>query len=163
MSLYKIVGGEYLPLINASRVLSSVIQRAILEEDTLSQLFRHLNVELDIEYNSLYHYKYVEKRARFMIEYCKTMADIRRWLFTYCHRDSKPYSPPSYSDFIGSTPPPFINVDTSTPVTDDEGYRTRLPTTASADSSLIHINGSPPVLRHHLDLIWIDVFDDAFS
>jgi len=174
-------GGDYLPLINASRVLSSVIQRAILEEDTLSQLFRHLDIHADIEYNSLYHYSYVEKRARFMIEYCHTMTDIRKWLYTYRHQSTKHYivdnnSEPlplfseshsplffeSHSPLFSKPHSPLLNmlsfdywhgnasVITSTPLTDDEGYRTRLPTTASAGSSFMEINGSP-VLSHHID------------
>ncbi len=165
--LYEISGGEYIPLINASRVLSFVIQQSILGEDTLSQLFRHLDID-DIERHSLYHYSYVEKRARFMNEYCRTMADIRRWLYTYRHRptvfsmniiihddnDSEPYTPPLNSfnfDRLYSN----VTIFSSTPITDDEGYRTRLPTTASSDSSFIRIDGCSPVFtRAAMDLCW---------
>ena len=175
-TLCKISGGEYLPLINASRVLSSVIQRAILEEDTLSQLFRHLDIYFDIEHNSLYHYSYVEKRARFMIEYCRTMTDIRKWLYTYRHQstevvidivnidsdnsdNSEPHSPSSDTNYFDNLLYPNINIITSTPITDDEGYRTRLPTTASADSSFIHFIGSP-VISHPMNLDWSSEIDD---
>ncbi len=165
---WEISGGEYLPLINASRVLSFVIKQAILEEDTLSQLFRHLDIHADIEYNSLYHYSYVEKRAHFMIEYCQTMNDIRKLLYTYRRQStefdidgniSEPHSPGMNlvdSDYFYG----YANIITSTPITDDEGYRTRLPTTASADSSFICINNTSPVLSHHRDLEWNSVFGD---
>ncbi|UJR35308.1 hypothetical protein I4U23_028070 [Adineta vaga] len=38
---------------------------------------------------------------------------------------------------------PDINIFSSTPVTDDEGYRTRLPTTASTDTSFTHAVSTP--------------------
>ncbi len=159
-------------MINASRVLSFVIEQAILGEDTLSQLLHHLDIQVDIECNSLYHYGYVEKRARFMIEYCRTMTDIRKLLYTYRHQpakfdinivnidncNSEPHSPAlnmfNFDHLYGNA-----NVVTSTPITDDEGYRTRLPTTASANSSFICINGSP-VLSHREDLDWSSEIDD---
>jgi len=158
-------------LINASRILSFVIEQAILGEDTLSQLLHHLDIQFDIEYNSLYHYAYVEKRARFMIEYCQTMADIRKLLYTYRHQpakldidivnieyyNSKPHSP-ALNMFNFNHSYGIANVFSSTPITDDEGYRTRLPTTASANSSFICINGSP-VLSYG-DLDWSSEFDD---
>jgi hypothetical protein len=103
-----------------------------------------------------------------MIEYCQTMNDIRKLLYTYRRQSnefdidgsiSEPYSPGMNlvdSDyFYGNT-----NIITSTPITDDEGYRTRLPTTASADSSFICINNTSPVLSHHRDLEWNSVFGD---
>jgi len=161
-------GGEYLPLINALRVLSFTIEQVILGEDTLSQLFRHLDIHADIEYNSLYNYSYVLNRARFMIEYCQTMTDIREWLYTYRHQStelviniesdySEPHSPTnmfSINYLYGNA-----SVFTSTPITDDEGYRTRLPTTASAESSFIYINGSP-LFSNAFGLDWNSEIDD---
>jgi len=162
-------GGEYLPLINALRVLSFAIEQAILGEDTLSQLFRHLDIHADIEYNSLYHYSYVVNRARFMIKYCQTMTDIRKWLYTYRHQStelviniegdySEPHSPTTNMfniDYLYGN----VSVFTSTPITDDEGYRTRLPTTASAESSFICINGSP-IFSNPMGLDWNSEIDD---
>jgi hypothetical protein len=126
----------------------------------------------DIEYDSLYRYSYVRKRARFMIEYCRTLADIRKLLFTYRHQptecaidtvnidnyNSEPSSP-SNTNYLFYLSGPNVNIITSTPITDDEGYRTRLPTTASPDSSFIHIIGSP-VLSHPMDLDWSSGIDD---
>ncbi len=156
-------------MINACRVLSFVIENAIVGEDTLSQVFRHLDID-DIERYSLYHHAYVEKRARFMIENCRTMTDIRKWLYNYRHQSTKhgisiifiddnddvsePYTPPNTVNFIRL----YSNatIFSSTPITDDEGYRTRLPTTASADSSFIHIDGccSPVFSCPAMDLYW---------
>jgi hypothetical protein len=79
---YLYLGGEYIPLINASRVLSSVIQSVIIEEDTFLQVFRHINMN-EIERNSLYCHSFVDKRAQSMIENCRTMADIRKWLIDH--------------------------------------------------------------------------------
>ncbi|CAF0814636.1 unnamed protein product [Adineta steineri] len=167
-------GGIYLPFINATRVLSSVIQGAILGEDTLSQLFRRLDIHNDIEYNSLYHHKYVQKRVDFMMEYCRTMADIRKWLYPVHHPSTEyitggmnvdddddnfePGSPSLETNYLLC---PSINIY-FTPITDDEGYRTRLPTTASGDSSF-NVVGSSPVssIRTDLDL-YSEIDDDCF-
>ncbi|CAF0829112.1 unnamed protein product [Rotaria sp. Silwood1] len=78
-ALAKNTGGEYIPLINASHILSSIIQSVIIEEDTLLQQFRHIDIN-EIEKNSLYRHSYVQKRAQSMVEQCQTMADIRNWL-----------------------------------------------------------------------------------
>ena len=76
---YFYLGGEYIPLINASHVLSSVIQSVIIEDDTFSQRFRRIDA-YDIEKDSLYRHSFVDKRAQSMIEHCRTMAEIRKWL-----------------------------------------------------------------------------------
>ncbi len=76
---YFYLGGEYIPLINASDILSSVIQSVISEDDTFSQRFRRISTN-EIEKNSLYRHSFVEKRAQSMIEHCRTMAEIRKWL-----------------------------------------------------------------------------------
>lgn len=78
-ALAKNTGGEYIPLVNASQVLSSVIQSVIKEEDTFTQRFRHVEMN-EIEKNSLYRHSFVDKRAQSMIEHCRTMAEIRKWL-----------------------------------------------------------------------------------
>jgi hypothetical protein len=44
----------------------------------LSQLFRHLNIQSDLEYNLLYRYSSVQPGVRDMIEHCFTMFDIRK-------------------------------------------------------------------------------------
>jgi len=111
-----------------------------------------------------------------MIEYCRTMTDIRRWLFTHRQQSNgyvidrinsdgdddddvfKPHSPSPDGYFVNHLYP-NISIITSTPITDDEGYRTRLPTTASADSSFIHYVGSP-ILSHHADLDWTSEIGD---
>jgi hypothetical protein len=69
-------------LTNASHLLSSIIQSVIIEEDTLSQQFRHINID-EIEKNSLYRHAFVQKRAQSMIENCRTMVDIRKWLIDH--------------------------------------------------------------------------------
>ncbi len=69
-------------MINASHVLSSVIQSVIIEEDTLIQQFRRINTN-EIEKNSLYRHSFVAKAAQSMIEHCRTMAEIRKWLIDY--------------------------------------------------------------------------------
>jgi hypothetical protein len=157
-------------LINASRVLSFIIKQALADGDTLSQLFRRLDIEWDIEFNSLYHYHQVQNRARFMIKYCRTMNDIRRELFTHRRKlvideinDDivQAYSPLSNTHYTDYWPWPDVNTITSTPITDDEGYRTRLPTTASAGSSFIHFIGSP-ALSNHMELDWNSETDDGF-
>lgn len=76
------LGGEYIPLINSSDVLSSVIKSVIIEEDTFLQRFRRINMHA-IEKNSLYRHSFVEKRAQSMIEHCRTMAEIRKWLIDH--------------------------------------------------------------------------------
>ncbi|CAF0972527.1 unnamed protein product [Adineta steineri] len=165
-------GGEYIPLINATRILSSVIQRAILGEDTLSQLFRRLDIHFDVEYNSLYHYEYVQDRVRFMMEHCQTMADIRKWLYPP-HHPSKEYimggmNVDDDDDFEPGSPSletnysfcPSINNLYFSPITNDEGYRTRLPTTASGDLSFNVI--SSPVSSIHIDLDSNSEIDDEY-
>ena len=76
------LGGEYIPLINAGRILSSIIQSVIVEENTLTQQFRHIDVT-EIEKDSLYRHSFVERRAQSMVEHCRTMADIRQWLINH--------------------------------------------------------------------------------
>lgn len=155
----KIVGGEYIPLINASRVLSFVIEQAILGEQTLSQLLHHhLDVREDIELNSLYHRSLAEERARFMFKYCRTITDIRKWMYNYRDQPSG-YDIDLHDNYSELHSPALIihdrdffngngNIFASTPLSDDEGYRTRLPTTASADSSFMSICGSPVFSQH---------------
>jgi hypothetical protein len=53
-----------------------------MEEYTLSQQFRHINID-EIEKNSLYRYAFIQKRAQAMREQCGTMVDIRKWLYDH--------------------------------------------------------------------------------
>jgi hypothetical protein len=76
------LGGEYIPLINASPILSSIIQSVIIDDDTLTQQFRHIQTN-EIEKNSLYRHTFIEKRAQSMLEHCRTMTDIRKWLLNH--------------------------------------------------------------------------------
>lgn len=59
-----------------------MIRSVIVEEDTFSQRFRRLNME-EVEKNSLYRHSFVEKRAQSMTEHCRTMAQIRKWLYDH--------------------------------------------------------------------------------
>lgn len=77
-----ILGGEYIPLVNASPILSSIIESVVVDEDTLHQKFRHISID-DIEKNSLYRHTSVQKRAQSMVEHCRTMNDIRKWLIDH--------------------------------------------------------------------------------
>lgn len=133
-------------MINARRVLSSVVEKAIFEELTLSGLFRCLDMRDDIEANSLYNHSHVKKRVSFMHQYCRTMNDIRKWLYSYGRPTKEvefclPDFDENETDFQVGGPlsttyfDEYYMVLTSTPLTDDEGYRTRLPTTASLNSS----------------------------
>lgn len=98
-----------------------------------------------------------------MIEYCQTMADIRKWLFTYREQpigfitdhmnddEFESHSSLTNSDCYNQLRCRNINIIASTPTTDDEGYRTRLPTTASAESTYTHIIGSPVLYQTNYD------------
>ncbi|CAF3318803.1 unnamed protein product [Rotaria socialis] len=151
-------GGEYIPLINSVHVLTSVIKQALLE-DTLLQSFRHLDIHLDIEYDSLYSFLAVQKRADFMIEYCRTMTDIRKCLYTYRNQPTELIIDEINDDDVDHFVWKNINIIISTPITDDEGYRTRLPTTASAESSFIDIIGSS-ASSYHTDFDLNSEIDD---
>ena len=81
ISFHFILGGEYLPFVNAGRVLKGVVRKAILGPYTYRQLFARLDVCSDIELNSLYSYSYSYQRAKEMYKYCATMDDIRRLFY----------------------------------------------------------------------------------
>lgn len=53
-----------------------------MEDDTFLQQFRRINMH-EIEKNSLYRHSFTEKRAQSMIEHCRTMAEIRKWLIDH--------------------------------------------------------------------------------
>jgi hypothetical protein len=111
-----------------------------------------------------------------MIKHCQTMANIRKRLFTYRHQSNEfivdkinvyknnfeSHSPLSNTDLIDRMLDLNIDIIASTPITDDEGYRTRLPTEASADSSFNHIDDLSPVCSYQADLICRNEIDDAF-
>ena len=175
-----VLGGEYLPLINAARVLRSVIKETIFGEETLTQLFRHLSMASDIEINSSYRHWVIQDRARAMMTNCQTMAQIRKWLYSYCNpanvtlglpfnaRDVvdddddddifECHSPRSNGYDLLDLDCPTIEVFASSPITDDEGYRSRLPTTASSNTSFVlHYDSSPR--SYHTDLDWLSDID----
>lgn len=139
-------GGEYLPIVNAANVLSKVVQKTINESCTLSRSFRELDM-CDIEYNSKYKFKYCKTRVAYMLTNCHTMDDIRdEYKFTGQTGESDDFgsSPQEIDSFMSRFEEYVMNM-ASTPIgiSDDEGYRTRLPTTASIDSSINSINNSP--------------------
>lgn len=53
--LFLVLGGAYIPLVNAGRILSSVVELVINEEDTIRQALLHISEE-DIEENSSFKY-----------------------------------------------------------------------------------------------------------
>ena len=173
-----VLGGEYIPLVNAARILRSMIKQTIFGAETLTQSFRHLSMGSDIEINSSYRHCAIRDRARFMNTDCSTMAKIRERLYTY--RDSsnstvnntsyvwdygdtdddvfEPHSPPSNEYGLAALDDLMMEAMASTPVTDDEGYRSRLPTTASSNASPArHHNSSPR--SDHTDIDWSSDID----
>ena len=76
------LGGEYIPLVNAGPILASIIQSVASEEDTLRQQFRRVKIS-EIEKNSLYRYAHVEKRTQSMLDHCRTMTDVHKWLLDH--------------------------------------------------------------------------------
>ncbi|CAF1344297.1 unnamed protein product [Adineta ricciae] len=162
-ALAKKTGGEYLPFINAGRVLRRVVRQAILGSYTYRQLFARLDVRSDIELNSLYSYSYSYQRAKEMYKYCATMDDIRRLFYRVRSDDVQAEaggiineingpdsgygasSPPANTNYlyepnselnVGSSPTntnyidlwkhPHINIITSSPINNDGGHRSPL-------------------------------------
>lgn len=142
------IGGEYLPIKNAFPILTNAITKVLTDADTLQQLLRNSEIRIKAQHKAQYHYAYGHKLVRGMIKTCNTMADVQRKYFPYrsnaieipTHNFNDDHaeflSSSSFrEDYYGS----FcrdINSIASTPTTDDEGYRTRLPTTASSDTEI---------------------------
>ncbi len=78
----KNTGGEYIPLINASRVLFWCIQWVITQGYTLSQSLRHIKPE-EFERNSSYHHSIVQKRDQLKIKHGQMMAQTGVWLLNH--------------------------------------------------------------------------------
>ncbi len=70
-------GGAYIPLVNAQRILSYVIQLATDKGIKFHRAFGHIMIE-EIERNSSFKYSYMKHRVEGMIKECKTMADIQK-------------------------------------------------------------------------------------
>ncbi len=78
-------GGAYIPLVNAQRILSYVIQLATDKGIKFHRAFGHIMIE-EIERNSSFKYSHMKSRVDGMINECQTMAEIRN--FFYNHRRS---------------------------------------------------------------------------
>ncbi|CAF3049857.1 unnamed protein product, partial [Rotaria sp. Silwood2] len=78
-------GGQYIPLVNASRILQSIIKCVVSDELTFHQSFAYFMME-EIEKNSSFKYSYMKCRVNGMINECQTMNDIRQLFFN--HRSS---------------------------------------------------------------------------
>lgn len=167
------LGGAYLPLANAAPILADVIDQVMLSEDTLSQTFRRVTFD-HLQENVFYRDSGIRERVRFMMENCQTMSDIRREMFTWRQRPSSPIvnemiEPDNDDDDdvfqLPSSPTTFfwgVYPFTSTPATEDEGYRTRLPTMASSDSSFTQLLESPALAYRTDSDLDIDIDDGVF-
>ena len=138
-------------------------------EDTLSQVFHGLDIN-EIQLNSSYRYSVIENRVNDMMNRCQNMSQIRRRMFIWRER---PPSPPVYEinvsdedeeDLQEYAPPSTFrrgrNPFMSTPITDDEGYRSRLPTTASLNSSF-SLQSESPILFFRMDSDSFSDIDDV--
>lgn len=142
--------GEYLPLINAGHALSLVVRDLIRTFHGLSRAFRNLDMYFDIECGSQYKYSYCKGRVSYMLKHCHTMDDIREELYTFTRETNEVIndqtfeigSPEEYSYMNSYHEHTMMMTSTPIPINDDEGYRTRLPTTASMNSSIISIVNS---------------------
>jgi hypothetical protein len=80
LSIYFLyLGGEYIPLTNASRILFWSIQSVITQGYTLSQALRHIKRE-EFEKNSAYNCSIIQKRDQSEIKHCQIMAQKGAWL-----------------------------------------------------------------------------------
>ncbi|CAF2637735.1 unnamed protein product [Rotaria sp. Silwood2] len=75
-------GGQYIPLVNAERILQNIIETVINEETTFHQCLRHVMIE-EIEKNSSFKYSYMKDRVNDMIKECQTIDDIRQLFFNH--------------------------------------------------------------------------------
>jgi hypothetical protein len=73
-----ISGGKYIPLVNAERILSNVIEYVVIVQlMTFRQAFDCV-IGKKIEKNSLFKYSDVKSRVDGMMQECETIADIRQ-------------------------------------------------------------------------------------
>ena len=77
-----ILGGHYIPLINAAQILLPLIQTVIFGRITFYEAFLGIKI-VDIEQNSAFKYSAVQQRVIDMLTECKTMGDIQKWFFNY--------------------------------------------------------------------------------
>ncbi|CAF3760283.1 unnamed protein product [Rotaria sp. Silwood1] len=75
-------GGQYIPLVNAERIIQNIIYWMMNEETTYNQCFRHIMMK-EIEKNSSFRYLYVADRVNGMINECHTINDIRKIFFNH--------------------------------------------------------------------------------
>jgi hypothetical protein len=77
-----VVGGVYIPFVNAARVLSSVIASMVTEQLTFHQTIRRTVFDA-IEENSSFRYSYMKNRVHGMINECQTMNDVRSLFYNH--------------------------------------------------------------------------------
>lgn len=124
-----------MPLVNASRILLDVLSRSLIEEETLGQLFRQLDWRFDVELNSEFHFDEMKNRVDFVSKFCETMSDVRKGIYSYLRLNKRGKDDfPCFSSTTRSnrsSPISIVHV-----FSDDEGYRSALPTVASNSSFL---------------------------
>ena len=81
-SLFSLEDGRYIPLVNASHLLSLAVQRVIEHDMTLCQAFRGVD-KGDAQLGALIRYSAIQSRVVGMVADCATMADIRSQYFSY--------------------------------------------------------------------------------
>ncbi|CAF4094268.1 unnamed protein product, partial [Rotaria sp. Silwood1] len=74
--------GEYIPLVNAERIIQNIIYWIISEKTTFHQCFRHVMIE-EMEKNSSFKYSYMADRVNGMLNECHTINDIREIFFKH--------------------------------------------------------------------------------
>ena len=158
-SYYEIfLGGAYFPLVNAKGILSNVIQRPLSEDITLSNAFSCFYKEWE-ELKTNHNYSSNKQRIENMIKTCQNMSHIHMEYYNYfvsssqsqhfynrsieCSDQFNVESPTSPINILESNGFFHSNYEGLTPVTDDEGYRTRLSTIPSPNPSMLNIINSP--------------------
>ncbi|CAF4012866.1 unnamed protein product [Rotaria sp. Silwood1] len=81
-ALARKTGGLYIPLINATYIISSVIRSVIINEYTFHKAFLGIKID-NLEQNSLFKYSAMKQRVNGMLMECKSMADIQKLFFNY--------------------------------------------------------------------------------
>ncbi|CAF1580758.1 unnamed protein product [Rotaria sp. Silwood1] len=74
--------GQYIPLVNAGRIIKNIIDWVTNKETTFNQCFRHIMMK-KIEKNSSFRYLSVTDRVNGMINECHTINDIRKIFFNH--------------------------------------------------------------------------------
>jgi hypothetical protein len=81
------LGGEYIPLTNANRILFLFIESIVTQGYTLSQAFRHIKQE-EFEKNSSYRFSSIQKQEQPEIKHCQVMAQKGAWLLNHSYHVS---------------------------------------------------------------------------